>query len=72
MAKTKFHKVHSSNVAGVFYDDDLNELHVKFRHGGVYVYSGVPAAVHAEFLESASAGRFLNSRIKDVYVSRKL
>lgn len=66
------HKVKSSNISGVGYDDDSSELHVQFNHGGLYVYSGVPAKVHVEFLESASAGRFFNKRIKDVYVSRKL
>lgn len=56
--------VKSSNVAAVGHDSRTNELHVKFNNGGVYAYSGVDAAQHAELIAADSIGSHLHSVIK--------
>ena len=66
-------EVKSGNIASVGYNEGTNELHVKFNHSdSVYVYSGVPASVHANFMKSESKGRFLSSSIKGKFEFVKL
>ena len=54
----------STNVRAVGYDWDDGELRVAYRNtAGYYVYTGVPAEVHAELLEAQSKGRFLHKHV---------
>ena len=62
--------VKSSNVEKIGYDKDAAELHVVFRGGNHYIYSGVPPQVHADFLNAESAGKHFIAHIKDRYPHR--
>ncbi len=61
----------SSNIEAVGYDDNKKILHVRFAHGGTYLYSGVPAQVYKTLLESDSVGTYFSQSIKGVYRFRK-
>jgi KTSC domain-containing protein len=64
--------VSSSNLASVGYDDAGQVLEVEFRHGGVYQYTGVSAAVFGEFLAADSLGGYLARSIKPRYPFRRV
>jgi hypothetical protein len=64
--------VSSSNLASVGYDEVGQVLEVEFRHGGVYQYVGVSAAVFGEFMAAESLGRFLAKDIKPRYPFRRV
>ncbi len=63
----KIHDVDSSNVEAIGYDQDRQELHVRFLQSGTYVYFGVGEALFHAFLRSASKGRFLDEQVKGQY-----
>ncbi len=58
------HRVQSSVIASVGYDDATRVLEVKFRSGRVYSYFDVPPHVVAELLTAESAGRYFNEQIR--------
>lgn len=60
----------SSNIAAVGYDNELNELSIRFHNGRTYTYEGVPAEVHTDLLDAASMGQHFNTHIKDAYKHR--
>ncbi len=64
--------VESSNIDMIGYDQDSSQLHVRFKSGAEYVYDEVPVAVHEEFLDADSKGKFLNERIKGRYEYRRV
>lgn len=53
-------KVRSSNVSGIMYDMDKQELHVTFNSGGEYVYLGVHPVTAKAMFASGSMGRFVH------------
>ena len=59
--------VDSSNIEAIGYDDNTQELHVKFLSGGYYTYSNVPRAVFDDLMNAPSKGSFLNREVKGVY-----
>ncbi|MBP8745791.1 MAG: KTSC domain-containing protein [Syntrophorhabdus sp.] len=59
--------VDSSNIEAIGYDDDAQELHVRFLSGGYYVYLGVPRQIYDNLMMAPSKGSFLNREIKNVY-----
>ncbi len=62
--------VQSSNVESIGYQP--NELHVRFRAGGHYVYDGTNAELHQALLAAESKGRFIGQHLKGKFTSRKL
>lgn len=52
-------KVKSSNIDSIGYEDGT--LKVRFRNGGEYEYPDTFEAEHADFMESASKGKWLNA-----------
>ena len=62
--------VASSNIAAAGYDAEARELHIAFRSGGVYIYSGADEALLQELIGSPSPGRFFAQNIKGVYPYR--
>lgn len=65
--------VSSSNIEAIAYMAGKGgTAFVKFHHGGVYSYAGVPADLFASFEASASVGSFFATHIKDNYPTRKL
>lgn len=61
----------STNIREIAYDAGANELHVKFRNGGYYIYSAVPPEVHQGLMASDSKGKGLAVIIKGKYAFRK-
>ncbi|TKK23427.1 KTSC domain-containing protein [Enterobacter cancerogenus] len=64
--------VSSSNLQSVGYDPSNKVLEIAFHNGGVYQYSGVPAAVHQGLLNAGSKGQYFHQHIKNVYPYRKV
>jgi hypothetical protein len=56
--------VDSSNIEGIGYDDDRQELHVWFLSGSYYIYSEVPRQIFDDFTNAPSKGSFLNREVK--------
>ena len=54
----------SSNVSEIGYDPQTETLEVAFKHGGVYQYFGVPAAIYYELVAAPSIGRYLEVNVK--------
>jgi len=59
--------VDSSNIEAIGYDDDSQELHVRFLSGGSYTYHDVPRQIFDELMSAPSKGSFLNREVKNVY-----
>jgi len=59
--------VDSSNIEAIGYDDDAQELHVRFLSGETYVYHNVPREIFDAMMDAPSKGSFLNREVKNVY-----
>jgi len=59
--------VESSVLAQVAYDDQRAVLHVTFRGGATYLYSGVPRQAYRDLLAAQSKGTFFNRHIRNVF-----
>ena len=65
--------VESTSIELVGYDEDAQELFVRFRNRGrTYVYFDVPPEAYAALLEAASKGRYLNFEIKPYHRYRRV
>lgn len=62
----------SANVRDYGHDAVQNELHVRFRNGGHYVYAEVPESKYHEMLAADSVGAFLHAHIRGKFEHRKL
>ena len=63
--------VESSNVAAVWHDPGAHELHVTFKNGSAYIYSGVSVAEFHALLGADSVGGHLHAHIKGAKAARK-
>ena len=59
--------VDSSNIEAIGYDNDAQELHVRFLSGTSYIYHGVPRQIFDDLMQAPSKGSFLNREVKGVY-----
>jgi hypothetical protein len=57
-------KVESTTLVTVGYDEAQELLQLEFCSRAVYLYSGVPAAVHQALLAAPSKGRYFNQAIR--------
>lgn len=57
-------RVSSSAISSVGYDAASRLLEVKFRHGAVYDYHGVPPELYGSLLAAPSIGRFFSENIR--------
>jgi hypothetical protein len=64
--------VASSSIAAVGFDAEVSTLFVRFHSGGTYRYFGVPASVHAAFVEAESMGAFLQTEIRPRYPAERV
>ncbi len=64
--------VSSSNVKSIGYDEPSRTMHVEFRDGGVYEYSGVPPETHQALVNAPSVGSHLHAHIKGRFPARRL
>lgn len=56
--------VSSSNLRSVGYDPSTEMLEIEFHSGGVYQYSGVPAAVYNGLMAASSHGSYFDINVK--------
>ncbi|WFB65026.1 KTSC domain-containing protein [Sphingobacterium sp. WM] len=59
--------VSSSNIASIGYNDENQEVYVRFLNNSLYVYRGVPAHEFQNLLEAPSQGTYLHANFKNVY-----
>lgn len=64
--------LHSSVLAGLRYDLDLQQLWLRFQTGEIYVYRNVSFAVLQAFLDAPSHGQYFNSSIRGRYECLRL
>ena len=62
--------VESSTLATVAYDETREILQLGFCSGAVYLYFGVPVAVHQTLLGAPSKGRYFNQAIRGWFPHR--
>ena len=55
----------------VAYDDKRRRLAIRFRHGGWYTYSGVPARIAAGLVAAPSLGRYFHAHILGRFAYRR-
>jgi hypothetical protein len=56
--------VESATLATVVYDETRELMRLEFCSRAVYIYFGVPAAVHQALLGAPSKGRYFNQAIR--------
>jgi len=62
------HLVESSSIRAIGYDEDVEELWIKFHSSpDPYVYFAVPAEIYGELEEAESKGEYVNLMIKPDY-----
>jgi hypothetical protein len=54
------------------YDANTRKLRVRYHSGAVWEHDDVPAEKYAAFTESASPGRYFNSKIRANHPGRKV
>ena len=64
--------VESTTLAAVAYDETQKLLQLEFCSQAVYLYSGVPAAVHQALLGAPSKGRYFNQTIRGRFPYRRV
>jgi KTSC domain len=57
----------SSAISAIHYDQDQEQLTVKFTSGRIYRYFDVPPHIAAGFRLAASQGNYFNTRIRGRY-----
>lgn len=65
-------RVESSSVEAVGFDQQTNELWIRFVGGATYVYAPVPRSVYRELLSSGSIGTYVNHHIKPRFGYREV
>lgn len=63
----EFKAVVSSNLLGVAYDEDKQQLFVEFKGGAKYRYDGVDQDEYDNFMSASSKGQYFAQNIKDSY-----
>jgi KTSC domain len=61
----------SGNVVDIEFDEDAQDLFVTFK-GGKYVAHGVDGNTADGFTQAASAGRYYNEFVRDLYVVERI
>lgn len=59
--------VNSSNIESIGYDDENQQVYVRFLNGSTYAYKGVPMHEFENLRDSASLGSYLHRNFKNVY-----
>ena len=70
--KTSVNVENSSSIKSYKYDDETMVLTIVFKAGSRYDYYSVDSATVSEFHGAESKGKFLATRIKDVFHAEKI
>ncbi len=60
-------QVSSSNIESIGYDEQNQEVYVRFLNGSIYAYKGVPIHEFENLRDAASLGSYLHRNYKNVY-----
>ena len=64
--------VSSSNIESIGYNDQSQEVHVRFLDGSEYIYKGVPQHEFDTLLNAPSKGSYLHRNYKNVFSYEKI
>ena len=59
--------VSSSNIESIGYDEQSEQVYVRFLNGSLYVYKGVPLHEFENLRDAPSLGSYLHRNYKNVY-----
>lgn len=59
--------VSSSNIESIGYDEQNQQVFIRFLNGSLYVYKGVPQHEHQNLMDAPSHGSYLHRNYKNVY-----
>ncbi len=59
--------VSSSNIENIGYDEQNEQVYVRFLNGSLYVYKGVPLHEFENLRDAPSLGSYLHRNYKNVY-----
>jgi hypothetical protein len=60
-------QISSSNIESIGYDDQNQQVFVRFLNGSLYVYKGVPLHEFENLQNAPSLGSYLHRNYKNVY-----
>lgn len=66
----KHQPVESSSIKSVGYDEDKQELHVRFKTGKTYAYAGVTPRQHQALLNAPSVGGHFSAHIRNAFSAK--
>ncbi len=72
MNKIERHKVTSSDIASIGYDDASGTLEIEFHATNVYRYFSVPKETYEGLLATPSPGKYFLQHIKGRYAWEKV
>ena len=64
--------VSSSNISKIGYDEETQEVYVRFLNNSLYVYKGVPPFEYDGLLNAPSIGSYLQRNFKNVYLYERV
>jgi hypothetical protein len=67
MSVPKMIPVSSSNIESIGYDEQNDQVYVRFLNGSLYVYKGVPLHEFENLRDAPSLGSYLHRNYKNVY-----
>jgi hypothetical protein len=67
MSLPEMFPVSSLNIDSIGYEEENQEVYVRFLNNTLYVYKGVPLHIFEGFRNAPSQGVYLNGNIKNVY-----
>jgi hypothetical protein len=67
MSLPEMTQVSSSNIESIGYDEQNQEVYVRFLNNSLYVYKGVSEHEFRNLLEAPSHGSYLHRNFKNVY-----
>ena len=67
----EFKSVKSSNVDAIMHNPETNQLHVRFKSGGTYIYDGVDAEKHSALMSADSIGGYIHAHVKGKHAVNK-
>ena len=59
--------VASSNIYGVDYNPETEDLVVHFKNGSAYKFAHVPADIADDLVSASSVGKYFNANIRNEY-----
>lgn len=59
--------VSSSNIESIGYDEQNEQVYIRFLNGSLYIYKGVPLHEFENLRDAPSLGSYLHRNYKNVY-----